>query len=199
AGARPWGRTTVGVVYDDGALYFGFDCEQTPPPIGGRLPRRDRDSESEWVWVNLDSRNDGKHAFTFAVNISGVLADGQILNQSVYSFEWDENWEARTARTPTGWSAEMRIPLRVLRFDDKVPAQSWGMQAGRFIAQRQDSDIWSYFPRAVATPVPYFGRLDGLRDLKGGGAFELRPFVLGFGRRRQSTEDMLANGYDGNG
>jgi hypothetical protein len=193
----PSEHTSLRVLYDDEAIYFGFDCQQIHTPIVERLTRRDRDSESEWVWVHLDSRNDGKHAFTFAVNVSGVLADGQISNQSVYSFEWDENWEARTARTPTGWSAEIRIPLRVLRFDSKLPVQSWGFQATRFIAQRQELDLWSYFPRDVVTPVPYFGRLDDLRDLKGGGAVELRPFVLGYGRRRQSVTDVLAHGYDG--
>jgi hypothetical protein len=193
----PSERTVLRVLYDDDAIYVGFDCEQVHTPIVERLTRRDRDSESEWVWIDLDSRNDGKHAFIFAVNISGVLADGQILNQSTFSFEWDENWEGRTARTPTGWSAEIRIPLRVLRFDSQLPIQSWGMQATRFIAQRQEQDIWAYFPRDVATPVQYFGRLDELRGLRGGGALELRPFVLGFGRRRQTVTDMLASGYDG--
>src|SRR3954451_7737219 len=142
----PSEKTTVRVLYDDQAVYFGFECEQIHTPIIERLTRRDQDSESEWVWVNLDSRNDGKHAFTFAVNISGVLADGQIINQSIYSLEWDENWEARSARTPTGWSAEFRIPLRVLRFNSDLPVQSWGMQVSRFIAQRQEVDLWSYYP-----------------------------------------------------
>src|SRR5262249_45250197 len=94
---------------------------------------------------------------------------------------------------------EIRIPLRVLRFDAGLPVQSWGFQATRFIAQRQEWDLWSYYPRDVATPVPYYGRLDDLRDLNGGGPLELRPFVLRFGRRRQTVTEMLASGYDGGG
>ena len=192
-------RTTLRVLYDADAIYIGFDCEQVRTPIVERLTRRDRDSESEWVWVQIDSRNDGKNAFIFAVNISGVLADGQILNQNVISFEWDENWEARTARNAHGWTAEIRVPLRVLRFDSKLPVQSWGLQAARFIAERQELDLWAYFPRDVASPVTYFGRLEDLRNLQGGGALELRPFVLGFGRRREPGTDVLASGYDASG
>lgn len=192
----PSEHTTLRVLYDADAVYIGFDCEQVRTPIVERLTRRDRDSESEWVWVQIDSRNDGKNAFIFAVNISGVLADGQILNQSVMSFEWDENWEARTARTPRGWSAEIRIPLRVLRFDSHLPVQSWGLQAARFIAERQELDLWAYFPRDVASPVTFFGRLEDLQNLRGGGAVELRPFVLGYGRRREPGTDVLASGYD---
>ena len=39
------------VLYDETALYVGFDCEQIHTPIVEHLTRRDRDSESEWVWV----------------------------------------------------------------------------------------------------------------------------------------------------
>jgi hypothetical protein len=194
-GAAASERTQLRVLYDEGAIYFGFDCEQVRTPIVERLTRRDRDSESEWVWVYIDSRNDGKSAFVFAVNISGVLADGQIIDQTTFSWEWDENWEAKTMRTATGWSAEIRIPLRVLRFDSSLPVQSWGLQATRFIAQRQETDLWAYFPRDVGSPVAFLGRLDDLRGLKGGGAIELLPFGVGFARRRDATENMLGSGW----
>jgi len=195
-GARPSERTTVRVLYDESAIYVGFECEQVRTPIVERLTRRDRDSESEWVYVHLDSRNDGKSAYMFAVNIAGVLADAQIIDQTTYSWEWDENWEAKTSRTKTGWTAEIRIPLRVLRFDGKLPVQSWGFQASRFIAQREETDIWSYIPREVAGPIAFFGRLDGLRDLKGAGALELQPFALGQVRRRDASQMSAGGGFD---
>jgi outer membrane scaffolding protein for murein synthesis (MipA/OmpV family) len=198
-GGKPSERTSVRVLYDETAIYIGFDCEQIHTPIVERLTRRDRDSESEWVYVQIDSRNDGKSAYEFAVNIAGVLADAQIIDQTTYSWEWDENWEAKAARTATGWSAEIRIPLRVLRFDSKLPVQSWGLQATRFIAQREETDLWSYIPRDVAGPIAFFGRLDGLRNLRGAGALELQPFVLGYGRRRDASQTTTASGYDGSG
>ncbi len=191
-GGKPSERTVLRVLYDETAIYIGFDCEQVHTPIVERLTRRDRDSESEWVYVQIDSRNDGKSAYMFAVNIAGVLADAQIIDQTTYSWEWDENWEGKTARTKTGWSAEIRIPLRVLRFDSKLPVQSWGFQASRFIAQRQETDLWAYVPRDVAAPIAFFGRLDDLTGLVGAGALELQPFALGYGRRR-------ASGIDGSG
>lgn len=198
-GGKTSERTRVRVVYDEAAIYFGFDCEQVHTPIVERLTRRDRDSESEWAYVQIDSRNDGKSAYLFAVNISGVLADAQIIDQTTYSWEWDENWEAKTSRTSKGWTAEIRIPLRVLRFDSKLPVQSWGLQMTRFIAQRQETDIWAYVPRDVAGPIAFFGRLEGLQGLKGAGALELQPFVLGYGRHRQPSQMAVGNGTDGSG
>jgi hypothetical protein len=196
-GGKPSEQTRVRVLYDETAIYIGFDCEQVHTPIVERLTRRDRDSESEWVYIQIDSRNDGKSAYEFAINIAGVLADAQIIDQTTYSWEWDENWEGKSSRTPHGWSAEIRIPLRVLRFDSKLPIQSWGFQATRFIAQREETDLWSYIPRDVAGPIAFFGRLDGLHDLKGAGALELQPFVLGYGRRRDASQLTAGSGYDG--
>jgi hypothetical protein len=194
-GAAPTDRTTLRVLYDDTTLYVGFDCEQTHTPLVEHLTRRDRDSESDWVWILVDSRNDHQSAFVFAVNLSGVLADGQIIDQTSFSWEWDENWEAKTTRTDTGWSAEIRIPLRVLRFDSSLPVQSWGFQAVRFIAQRQESDLWSYYPRDVASPVAFLGRLDDLQGLKGAGALELLPFGLSDFRRQDAGPGMLGSGF----
>jgi hypothetical protein len=198
-GAKPSERTTVRVLYDEAAIYIGFDCEQIHTPMVERLTRRDRDSESEWAYVQIDSHNDGKSAYLFAVNISGTLADAQIINQTTYSWEWDENWEAKTSHNDHGWSAEIRIPLRVLRFDSKLPVQSWGLQMSRFIAQREETDIWAYIPRDVAAPIAFFGRLDGLEGLRGAGALELQPFVLAYGRRRDPSQMAIGSGYDGSG
>jgi hypothetical protein len=194
-GSKPSERTQLRVLYDDDAVYFGFDCDQVSTPIVEKLTRRDRDSESEWVWVQIDSRNQGKSAYMFAVNISGTIADGQIIDQTTYSWEWDENWEAKSLRRPGGWSVEIKIPIRVLRFDGSLPVQSWGLQAARFIAQRQETDLWAYFPRDVATPIAFLGRLDDLRGLKGGGALELIPFGVGYARRQDAIEGMLGSGF----
>ncbi len=196
-GGLPSEKTVLRVLYDETAIYIGFECEQLHTPIVERLTRRDRDSESEWVYVNIDSRNDGKSAYMFAVNIAGVLADAQIIDQTTYSWEWDENWEAKTTRTKKGWSAEIRIPLRVLRFDSKLPVQSWGFQASRFIAQREETDLWTYVPRDVAAPIAFYGRLDGLSDLRGAGALELQPFVLASGQRRDASQMAVGGGTSG--
>jgi len=198
-GSPPSERTTMRVVYDDEAVYFGFDCSQVQTPIVGRLTRRDQDSESDWVYLHIDSRRDGRTAAMFAVNVADVMADG-IFHDSptglTSSMEWDENWEAHTARTPTGWSAEFRIPLRILRFSPDLPIQSWSLAAFRFIGVRQEVDTWPAIPRTAASGFPYFGRLDELRELKVGEPLELRPFALARGRRLGADPSLADRGFD---
>jgi hypothetical protein len=198
-GALPSEHTTMRILYDDDALYVGFECEHLRTPIHERLTRRDRDSESEWISVLIDPRGEGKSAVAFAVNVSGVLLDAIIADQNNWNVDWDENWEARTARTATGWSAEIRIPFRVLRFDAALPVQSWGFQAERYIAHIQEVDYWSYYPRDVANPISHFGRLDDLVGIKRSGTLELRPFVTGDVRRLDATDTTTARGYDAEG
>jgi hypothetical protein len=194
-GAAPSERTTVRVLYDDDALYVGFDCEQIHAPVIERLTRRDQDSESEWVGVLIDARDEGKAALEFGVNVSGVLVDAIVTEPYNWNTDWDENWEARAARTATGWSAEFRIPFRVLRFDGSRAVQSWGFQANRYVAQHQELDLWAYSPRDVANPLAHLGRLENLTGLKQSGALELRPFVTANGRRLDTTDQTSASGY----
>ena len=197
-GRPPSERTSVRILYDDHALYVGFDCEQVRSPVTARLTRRDREVEADSVSVDLDTRRDGKSAFSFEVNAAGVLIDGIRFHDSEISHDWDENWEAQTAITDRGWSAELRIPLRILRFDE-LPVQAWGLQLSRFISARQEHDEFAFIPREAAGEVSHFGRLTGLVGLQPGGALELRPFVLGRVRRRDAADSMLASGTDASG
>ena len=125
-GSKPSERTQLRVLYDDDAIYFGFDCDQVNTPIIEKLTRRDRDSESEWVWVLIDSRNEGKSAYMFAVNIAGTIADGQIIDQNTYSWEWDENWEVRRSIAPAAGPPRSGCPIRVLRFNGASPSRAGG-------------------------------------------------------------------------
>jgi hypothetical protein len=196
-GKRPVEQTTIRVLYDREAVFIGVDCEQRGT-IVARLTRRDRPIEADSITIDLDSRGGGTSAFEFAVNAAGVLSDGIRFNDTDYSPDWDENWDARVARTDHGWSAELRIPLRILRFD-RLPVQSWGMQVRRYVSARQETDEWSFIPRTAAGEVSHYGKLDELRSLKPASPFELRPFVLGFVRHRDAAEGVLANGWDGSG
>jgi hypothetical protein len=195
-GKPPAERTSMRVLYDDEALYVGFELEQVHSPILGHLTRRDHDSESEWISVQIDTRGDGKSVYTFGVNVEGVVVDAIVSEPSVWNFDWDEVWEARTSRTPTGWVAELKIPLRVLRYDAAAPVQSWRLQSIRYIAHLQEFDQWSFIHRDVANPLTHLGYLDDLSNLKAGGAFELRPFVAARASHMDATDQTSATGFD---
>jgi hypothetical protein len=176
-GRPPSERTTMRVLYDDDALYVAFDCEQQRAQVVARLARRDHPVESDFVAISIDSRRDGTSAFEFSVNAAGALSDGIRFDDTKLSNDWDEVWEAGTARTERGWSAEFRIPLRILRFA-AVEDQEWGFQARRYISMLQETIEWSHIPLTTAGEVSHYGRLGDLKNLAPGGRLELRPFVV---------------------
>jgi hypothetical protein len=196
-GAPPTERTEVRVLYDDEAIYFGIDCPQLHAPVVRRLMRRDRELPSDGVWLDIDSRRDRVSAFHFGINAAGSMIDAIHFNDVDYSSTWDETWEARVADTAQGYSAEFRIPLRVLRFD-ALPTQDFGLQVRRFIDAKQEYDDWAFYPRNAAGYVRYFGRLEGLSGLSPGWPFELRPFILERfrSRRLDAADTTIAHGQD---
>jgi hypothetical protein len=194
-GAPPTERTTVRILYDDDALYVGVDCVQEHSPVVPRLTRRDRAVESDWIAIDLDTRRDGKSAVEFLVNASGVMVDGVRANDVDYSADWDEAWEAATWIGEGRWSAEIKIPLRILRFA-RGPVQSWGLELRRYVSARQETDEWAYIPRTAAAEVSRYGRLDDLRGLEPKSPLELRPFVVGRLRSRDPSEDTTGHGLD---
>ena len=192
-GAAPVERTTVRVIYDDEAVYIGVDCTQTKAEIIARLTRRDRDVEADAISVALDTRGDHRSALEFSINAAGVLSDALRFNDTEFSPEWDDVWDARAARTSTGWSAEFRLPLRILRFRD-LPSQSFGFQVRRWVSMRQELDEWTFIPRDAGSEVAKYGTLDGFVGLRPKAALELRPFVVGALRYSKAEADAHDRG-----
>jgi hypothetical protein len=188
-GAPPSERTELRVLYDDRALYVGIICFEKTSPVVARLTRRDRVVASDRVTVDISSRGDRLSAFHFGVNAAGVLDDGIYFDDTSYSADWDENWEASTSIGPAGWSAEIRIPFRILRFDS-APTQRWGFEVERYSEIRHEWDHWAFRPRAMAAFVSAFGTLDGLTGVR-----PSRPFELRFGellRLRYRDPEVVA-------
>ncbi len=192
-GKPPGDRTVVRILYDDDNVYIGIDCPQTAEVVA-RLTRRDRAVEADSVTVVLDTRADGKSAFEFSVNAAGVLSDGLHYNDTDFNQDWDENWDGVAAITSTGWSAELRIPLRALRFP-ALPVQSWGLQVRRYVSARQETDEWAHIPRDEAGEVSRYGHLDALEGLRSRTPIELRPFVVGTIRHNDPLGYNLARGW----
>ncbi len=194
-GAAPSEATRVRVVYDRENLYIGIECEQKQSRIISRLSRRDREVESDRVVVAVDSIGSGTGAFEFGVNVAGVLVDSIRFNDTEQSFDWDENWEARTAVGEGKWMAEFKIPFRVLRFSD-IKEHSFGFQVRRYLSERQEVHEWAYTPRTVAGEVSQYGRLNGIELDKQPSAVEFRPVLVGKVLHADATDTATKAGYD---
>ncbi|MCU0453187.1 MAG: carbohydrate binding family 9 domain-containing protein [Bacteroidetes bacterium] len=178
-GAVPTQRTEVRFLYDDDALYISatmFDAD--PSGIVARLARRDDEIESDFISFRIDSYHDFQTAYEFTVNAAGVKVDIlQYDDGAREDVSWDAVWEVATRIGDHGWTAELRIPLTMLRFHD-ADEQVWGLQIVRGITRNKERDYWALIRRSESGWVSKFGVLRGIEGVKSRASLEVLPFGL---------------------
>jgi hypothetical protein len=127
------------------------------------------------------------------VNPAGARTDGQISNnQESLTYEWDGIWNASARRTDEGWSAEIAIPFKTLRF--KPGQTTWGFNVERSIKRKQEEDRWASARQDVwISNLSEAGHLTGLEGLQQGKGWELRPYLSG---GEELSDAKLKGGID---
>ena len=175
----PPAKTTGRIAYDGEAVYVAFIADD-PRPGEIRAPLVDRDKvlgDQDYVAVLLDPLNDRRSGVAFRVNPRGVQTDS-VVNDAIgeEDFSPDFFYQAVARRTPTGWAAEMRIPLSSLRYPSTDP-QKWGV-----ILMRNYPRDYRYI--MANTPIPknsgcflcHAAELSGFAGLPSGSHFTIAPY-----------------------
>ena len=178
-GAAPSERTELRVLHDDRFLYIGIQClDSQPSLIQDNLGRRDELPASDLVRVVIDSRHDHRTAYRFSINAAGVLADGLYFEDTQQTDTWDAVWEGAAVKHDKGWSAELAIPLHLLRLSGGTE-QSWGFGVRREIFRTHELIDSALVPRDANAFVSLLGHLEGLvldRE-KSRSVVELTPYL----------------------
>jgi hypothetical protein len=130
------------VLYDDQHLYLAYRAyDSEPEKIEQRLARRDW-FPGDWVEVNIDSYNDRLTAYSFTASVSGVRGD-EFISKDGDSWDgsWDPVWDFKAATDGEGWTAEIRIPLSQLRYQNSAD-QTWGLQVQRRVFREEERSLW---------------------------------------------------------
>jgi hypothetical protein len=172
--------TDVRVLIWKDALVFGFTChDPNPKEIKVHSLTRDADQTGDdTVTVLLDSFGDKRTGYFFQINEAGARLDGLIAGPLSASTDWDGIWNARTARTPDGWTAEIWIPAQTLNFVGGTGR--WGLELDRSIVRDQTELRWaSPLLDSNLYDMSRAGDLEIMTPLKQGHGFEFAPYVNG--------------------
>ena len=176
-------------------LYVGVRAhDPEPSKIRALLTRRDQDSPSDWIWINIDSLSDHRTAFSFAVSAAGVQRDYLLYDDVEYDDSWNAVWQSAVTIDSQGWIAEVRIPLSQLRFTKD--SDRWGFQIGRLVQRAQEESYWQPWSKNDAGRVSLFGLLEGLATVKAGGTFEVVPYGIAGASVAANTEQPLLGRYN---
>ncbi|MCX6134455.1 MAG: DUF5916 domain-containing protein [Ignavibacteriales bacterium] len=117
------GKTIGYMAYDSENLYFAFRCfDGEPDKIKSVVSSRDNVGSDDWVCINLDSFNDQQSLYAFYVNPDGIQMDSRFA-AGREDFSADIVWYSAGQKTPDGYTIEMQIPLRSIRYSETNPVQ----------------------------------------------------------------------------
>ncbi len=194
AGAPATERSDLWISYDDRNIYLSCRCYDSAPPekwIANEL-RRDTGGlrNNDHVGVLFDTFYDRRSGFAFYTNPLGARADYSIVDEGQSNTDWNPVWTSKTGRFDGGWTVEMAIPFKSLRYRAGKD-QMWGVQIRRSVRHKNEWDYLTPVPRILAGPmalnrVSAGGTLVGLDLPETGKNIELKPFAI-----ERSTTDRV--------
>ena len=185
-GAPASETTEAWVLFDATNIYIAARVWDSAPPSEWVANEMQRDTpqlrENDSFWVAFDTFNDRRNGVAFYTNPLGALGDFAITNEGNPNGDWNPVWDVRTGRFEGGWTVEMEIPFKSLRYRPG-PAPVWGLQFRRVVRRNNE--------RAYLTPVPISaGRrgifrvseaamLVGLELPAAGNNLDIKPYAIG--------------------
>ena len=164
-GAKASEETFVWAAFDQDYLYFAFLMKDSQPDkIWAELTPRNEWDENDAIEVILDAYNDKRTSITFALNPKGVQKN------SIETI-----WKSEAVMRPDGWSAEMAIPFKSLRFSANK-LDIWGVNFERYIHRLNETDYWTDVDRDLPQ-LQQSGELCGLTGLRPGYNLEFFPYA----------------------
>jgi hypothetical protein len=192
-GAPATEQTEVYIAHDSAHIYVGLYAHYANPSLV-RANHADRDQigRDDTITVFFDPFLDQQRGYAFTVNGYGVQGDS-ILNAGSgggnhgRSGPGDASWNALFDSAGTlvhdGWTAEMAIPFKSLRYPSRRPDEphQWGFQVQREIQSKNERVVWAPVSRDVIGFLTQMGTLDGMRQLSTSRNLELLPTVTAVG------------------
>jgi hypothetical protein len=180
-------KTDIWVSFDSAYIYVSARCHDSAPPdkwVANEL-RRDTNQlrQNDHFGVGFDTFYDRRSGFMFYTNPLGALADYSIVDEGAPNSDWNPVWVVRTGRFEGGWTVEMAIPFKTLRYTSGTN-QVWGVQFRRSIRRKNEWTYLTPLPQQLGGPqglnrVSLFGTLVGLDLPPASRNLEIKPYALG--------------------
>ena len=109
--------------------------------------------------VAIDPFNNMTTGFAFGLNAYGAQWDGTMYDGRRVDLNWDTKWYSEVAFDEEKWTAEIAIPLKSIRYNDKLT--QWGISFSRLDLKASEKSGWTPVPRQFPSiTMAYSGILD---------------------------------------
>ncbi|MGE3275372.1 MAG: DUF5916 domain-containing protein [Vicinamibacterales bacterium] len=152
-------QSEVWVAFDQTRLYVAARLhDSSPDRMVANEMRRDGFNliNNENFGVILDTFHDRRNGFLFHTNPVGGMYDGVITDENDSNADWNTVWWSASGRFDGGWTVEMAIPFKSLRYREGG-LQTWGINFRRIVRWKNEV---SYL-----TPIPRSYGIGGIKQL----------------------------------
>ncbi|MFC2164459.1 DUF5916 domain-containing protein [Acidobacteriota bacterium] len=206
-GAPASEATEVRILYDDKNLYIGVMCfDSEPEKIIATEKKRDSEQikDNDHIQLLFDTFRDRRNGYVFITNPLGARLELQVRREgenegSRYiknpnlNDDWNGVWEVKATIDERGWSAEIEIDLKTLRFEEHSK-NGWGLNILRNIRRKNEISTWAPLPRNLELyKISLAGDLIGLEELKKGLNLQVKPYIMASRISERAEEGMLSS------
>ena len=204
-GAPTTERTEAWVFFNDDAVYVTARLWSSVPESQWIANEMQRDSfqiiQNDYFSVGLDTFYDRRNGVAFMVTPIGGFFDYEITDEGNPNSDWNPIWNSSTGRFDGGWTVEMEIPFKSLRFRPGV-GQVWGLQLGRNIRYKNETTYLTTVPISAGPGMfrlSAAGTLTGVEVPSGNRRFEIKPYAIGSVNSNLTSTPQILNEGAGDG
>ncbi len=184
AGQPATGDSDVWVLFDHDNIYIGarlWQKDATQTIIANEL-RRDKGRQNDDFGVALDTFYDRQTGYLFYTNPIGAIGDCQVGEAAGFTnCDYNPIWDVRTGRFDGGWTVEMKIPFKTLRYRPGT-SQVWGINLRRTIRWRNETSFLTKLPITAGGGgigrLSYAGTLVGIDVPEGNKNLDVKPYAI---------------------
>ena len=152
-GALASERTDAWVFFDETSLYVSARAYDSAPPSEWVANEMRHDvmqlRENDSFSLLLDTFHDRRNGVAFLVTPIGGYSEFAITNEGNVNTDWNVVWDMRTGRFEGGWTVEIEIPFKSLRYQPGE-TQVWGIQLRRIVRRRNEAAYLTALPISAA-------------------------------------------------
>ncbi|MBU1014382.1 MAG: carbohydrate binding family 9 domain-containing protein [Bacteroidetes bacterium] len=184
--------TIAYIAYDAENIYCAFIChESEPEKIIATMSARDKIVNDDWVCIGLNSKNDLQGMMSFVVNPRGIQYDS-FSSTTSEDIGVDLVWYSAGKLNENGYTVEIQIPFKSLRYSEKSPVTMG------FLLERRSSKISTHVTYPSFDPQQGGAFLNQLAkiqfpDIKSYKLFEALPTLTYSFHQSRSSEGVLKN------
>ena len=199
-------KTEAWVLFDPEKIYVSARVWDPAPPSAWVANEMRRDTsqlrENDVFWAIFDTFLDRRNGIAFYTNPLGALGDFAFTNEGSPNGDWNPVWDVRTGRFEGGWTVEMEIPFKSLRYRPGSE-QVWGVQLHRRIRRKNEWVFINPVPISAGRGAVFrssnFATLVGLEVPDGSNRLEIKPYAIAGVTTDAGAGPPTRNAWDGTG